>query len=88
MSDQSHLLRRRWNPADGDTRCQQCGRANPCWFTDNDLWNLVMFGPDATQDEGGVLCPQCFIARAEARNIRVVWHLAPDNPRLYRSVEP
>lgn len=78
QAGQNHLLRRRFAPEDGDGRCQNCGRWNPVWFTDNDLWNLVMFGPDAKDDQGGIVCPVCFIAEAEASGIRLVWHVTPE----------
>lgn len=74
----AHLLRRAHQPGDGDTRCQVCGRANPMWFADNEIWNLVVGGPDAKGDPGGVLCPCCFIYAAQAQNIRVAWHLTLD----------
>lgn len=44
---------RAWEPADGDKRCQECGRENPVWWADNDDWNAIM--PD-----DGVLCPTCY----------------------------
>lgn len=44
--------------------CQECGGRNPAWFADHTLWNLVMGGPEAKDDPGGILCPTCFVARA------------------------
>jgi DNA-directed RNA polymerase subunit RPC12/RpoP len=44
---------RAWEPADGDKRCQECGRENPVWWADNGDWNVIM--PD-----DGVLCPTCY----------------------------
>lgn len=49
---------RPWQPKDGDTRCQSCGAPNIVWYTDHELWNLVIPG-------GGVLCIACFVERAE-----------------------
>src|SRR5437868_786969 len=42
--------------------CQDCGGRNPVWFAPNPVWNLVMGGPDAKGDPGGIICPVCFIA--------------------------
>lgn len=44
-----------WKPEDGDTRCQQCAQPNPVWATAHDLWNSLV------GNEGGVLCPRCFM---------------------------
>jgi hypothetical protein len=49
----------------GADACTECGHLNPSWFTASVLWNLVMGGPDATDDPGGFLCPCCFIVKAE-----------------------
>jgi len=60
-------------------RCDDCGRANPVWFAPSDVWNLVVGGPDATDDPGGVLCPICFIAKAEAAGIKPNgWRIEPE----------
>lgn len=55
--------------AHGDRKCDACHRANPVWFAPSPLWNLVIGGPEATDDPGGVLCPICFIEKAEAAGI-------------------
>lgn len=53
--------------------CQDCGAAHTVWFADNALWNEVMGGPT------GVVCPTCFIRRAEALGRdKHAWHLAPE----------
>lgn len=49
--------------------CGDCGGHNPVWFAPSPLWNLVMGGPQATGDPGGIVCPVCFIRRAEASGI-------------------
>jgi hypothetical protein len=49
--------------------CQSCGGPTLVWFAPNDLWNLVMGGPEARDDPGGFMCPNCFIRRAEAAGI-------------------
>lgn len=46
--------------------CQDCGGDAFSWFAPHELWNLVMGGPNAKDDPGGILCPNCFIARATA----------------------
>ncbi len=60
----------------GDLVCQECGGDNPIWFTDNDVWNRVMGGPDQRDDPGGVLCPPCFIAAAERVHGQRAWKLS------------
>jgi hypothetical protein len=40
--------------------CQDCDGSTRVWFAPNATWNAVM-GSD-----GGMLCPGCFIDRAEA----------------------
>ena len=68
--------------------CGDCGGKNPRWFADNDLWNLVMGGPDARDDPGGIICPYCFMARAEASphvDVRV-WRLSDGYPVVTEGV--
>lgn len=61
--------------------CQDCGRPAPVWFAPNALWNRVMGGPEATDDPGGMLCPCCFIARAERTVIvPTAWVLDIEGP--------
>lgn len=55
--------------AHGDRKCDACHRDNPVWFAPSPLWNLVIGGPEATDDPGGVLCPICFIEKEEAAGI-------------------
>jgi hypothetical protein len=50
-----------WTPADGDSRCQQCGNPNPVWRAPHRVWNAVV-GGDPDREAGGVLCPTCFLA--------------------------
>lgn len=49
----------------GDRYCSDCGGLNPVWHAPNVMWNRVMGGPCAQGDPGGVVCPSCFIRRAE-----------------------
>jgi len=68
-----------------ETGCQECGGENPVWFAPHDLWNRVMGGEDCKDDPGGILCPVCFIRRAEMAGIKDVWtvwtvHPIKDNP--------
>lgn len=60
----------------GDGPCRDCGKRYPPWHTDNAIWNLVVGGPDATDDPGGLLCPTCFLVLAETSGLRRVWRLA------------
>lgn len=59
--------------------CDDCGIPNPTWFAPSPLWNLVMGGPDATDDPGGYICPACFIVRAENAGVcPSAWRLEPE----------
>lgn len=60
-------------------KCQDCGVDNPVWFTPSGLWNRVMGGPDARDDPGGLVCPICFMKRAEkAGVVPTAWVLTPE----------
>jgi len=61
----------------GDRLCGACMAANPIWFTDSPLWNRVVGGPRAKGDPGGVLCPACFMARADHALGEQVWTVLP-----------
>jgi len=58
---------------DGDLKCHECGQWNPCWFTANEIWNKV------TPDRSGILCPSCFLRRAEKVIPNTGWELLPEN---------
>ncbi|ALJ12580.1 hypothetical protein [Sphingopyxis macrogoltabida] len=63
----------------GSLTCDECARINPVWFAPNDIWNRAVGGAGAKDDPGGILCPNCFIARAEAAGIvPPAWRLAPE----------
>lgn len=50
----------------GDSRCHACLGVNPIWWVHpNAVWNEVM------DDEGGILCPTCFMIVAQARGVLV-----------------
>lgn len=55
----------------GDGPCDDCGGDNIVWSTDDVLWNRVVrdAGPEL------ILCPVCFVARAEARYHVKGWRL-------------
>lgn len=59
--------------------CDECGCEYPVWFAPNHLWNLAMGGPEATDDPGGMLCPTCFMKRAEAAGaVPTAWEVRPE----------
>lgn len=59
--------------------CQDCAGPNRVWFAPSPLWNLVMGGPEAKGDPGGIVCPMCFIRRAEEAGIvPTAWVVAPE----------
>ncbi len=68
---------REWRPEDGSTRCQDCGRVNQSWFTDNSLWNEVMGSSAYDRDPGGSLCARCFMIRAETTFPGLMWRVIP-----------
>lgn len=50
--------------------CQICGQVNPTWFAPSELWNRVI------PERSGMLCPNCFIARAERQGVHpTAWEL-------------
>lgn len=58
----------------GDGPCDDCGTLdNPIWFTDNVFWNDVM-----GDEVGKILCPQCFVVRAESKYRPTGWRFIPD----------
>ncbi len=68
-----------WLPRDldaGANRCDECHGWRGVWRTSNHLWQEVV------GDDGVVLCPSCFMRRAEGKHIglRGSWVLMP--PRL------
>lgn len=62
--------------------CDDCQHPYDVWFADNEVWNLVLGGPEAKGDPGGMLCPRCFTIRAEAVYEISIWHLRLDRSRV------
>lgn len=58
-----------------DGPCDECGQPYVAWWTEHVIWNGIMGGPDATDDPGGLLCPNCFLLRAGP--VRGAWRLLP-----------
>ena len=57
-----------------ELQCDDCQQPYAIWFAPNDIWNSTMGGPDATDDPGGMLCPRCFMLRAETST---PWEVRP-----------
>ncbi len=74
---------RPWVPADGDSRCQECGHPNYPWYADDEVWNLVMGGPGATDDPGGVLCITCFAHRMYRQGLGRLWTMVVDQGLIW-----
>lgn len=56
--------------------CEDCGRDNVTWFAPSKLWNDVARREDGSDP---MLCPICFIKRAEAAGQKIqAWQLAPE----------
>ncbi len=55
--------------------CDDCGGTNVTWFAPSYLWNKVARRLDGTDP---MLCPRCFIIRAEAMGINdSAWMVVP-----------
>ena len=62
-----------------ELHCDDCQSPYAVWFAPNPIWNLVMGGPDAKGDPGGMLCPRCFTLRAEAAGVKpTAWEVKPE----------
>jgi hypothetical protein len=60
--------------------CEDCGGPNVVWFAPNDVWNQVMRGGDrGAPDAVGIVCPMCFIRRAENEGLTpTAWSVQPE----------
>lgn len=61
-----------------ELHCDDCQQPYECWYADSGVWNLVIGGPAAKDDPGGMLCPRCFTIRAETVYKLPIWHLRLD----------
>ncbi len=62
----------------GDAPCADCGREfNPVWWTDNVFWNDVMGDNVVGNERMKIICPLCFMARAEQK-YNCAWRILPD----------
>jgi hypothetical protein len=52
--------------------CMDCGKPNLVWFAPNNIWNQVF------PDRVGLVCPNCFIERAERSGLKHAWLLTPE----------
>lgn len=55
--------------------CDLCGKKYFVWFTDNVFWNEVM---ENDEGKGMLLCPDCFVKRAEDKFKVTGWRLLPE----------
>lgn len=61
--------------------CDQCGRPNIVWFTDNPLWNAAI----PAEQRHLILCPVCFVRRFERAGAgKVAWELKVDPLTAHR----
>lgn len=63
-------------PTHPEAVCDDCGADNVVWFAPSPLWNKIVRQPDRGDP---MLCPRCFIIRAEAAGINEVWMVQPEN---------
>lgn len=62
--------------------CMDCGRHCIVWFADNEVWNRVI----SPENRFLMLCPTCFVVRAEAQGIKTTgWKMTPED---YDSAKP
>ena len=61
--------------------CQRCGQPYGVWFAPNEVWNAVM------HERIGMLCPNCFIDKAEARRYQCTgWELRPAHQKRAQEI--
>lgn len=58
--------------------CEECGRENVTWFGPSEIWNKVVRVPG---ERDQMLCPVCFIKRAEKAGYGPVWQVTSHHPR-------
>lgn len=56
--------------------CENCLGPNPVWRAPNALWKFAMAYPGEKNYPRGIICPLCFIERAEKRGVMPIWHLS------------
>jgi hypothetical protein len=70
----------RWPDMHPEDFCHRCYGRNISWWTDSDVWNLIMRpdGPDSPWLWHEIICPQCFAELVETRFPLVAWHVYMD----------
>lgn len=66
--------------------CEDCNGRNVVWFAPSELWNKVVRKPDIADP---MLCPRCFILRAENIGIQYTWEVKPEfgDGRSWQKIE-
>ena len=80
-----------WPNMQPEDFCHRCGGRNISWWTDSDVWNLIMRpdGPGSPWLWNEIICPQCFAELVEARFPNVAWHFYMDeNTRGGKAIRP
>lgn len=62
--------------------CEDCGRRNISWFVDSQMWNAVAREPHGENYRDPMLCPACFVLRAEDAGIVATWEIKPEPATL------
>ncbi|MFI7678540.1 hypothetical protein [Actinophytocola sp. NPDC049390] len=58
--------------------CHRCGRRNPVWYVDAELWNKGTAERRATTGFDSVLCPSCFVEMYERKTgQQPLWRVDP-----------
>lgn len=69
-------------PPPQEGSCQDCGCSYGVWFAPNDVWNFVMADYEGEKKRPSVICPTCFIKRADEEGVDCTgWELRPENLR-------
>lgn len=69
---------RKWPDFHPEDYCHRCGRPNPSWWVESDLWNIAT----ASLDDGRymILCPSCFVELYEQETGKQLgsWEMRPE----------
>lgn len=54
--------------------CVDCGRRNISWHVNSPMWNKLVREPVGHDP---MICPACFVLRAEKQGVMATWEIAP-----------
>ena len=70
--------------------CEDCGvRVDLVWWSPKALWTqLTGYAGEGREPAAGILCPNCFDARARAKGIHLYWHPTTEEAVVFRELKP